>query len=40
MHKINSQFPDKYDIKSFELATVLILAPRNVYQNRQSHIFD
>ena len=39
MHFKNSQFPDKYDVKSFKRTTVLTSALHNVYQNKQNSVF-
>jgi len=39
MYKTNSQFQDKYDIKSFEHTTVLMSALHNVYQSKHNHAF-
>ena len=39
MHETDSQFRDKYDIKSFEHTTVLTSALHNVHQSKQNHVF-
>jgi len=39
MHKANSQFRDKQDIKSFEHITALTSAIHNVYQSKQNPAF-
>ena len=39
VHKTNSHFGDKYDIKSFELTTVLTSELHNVYQSKQNRVF-
>jgi len=39
MHKTNSPFWDKHDIKSFEHTTFLTSALHNVYQSKQNHVF-
>jgi len=39
VHEINSQFPDKCDIKSVEHTTVLTSALHNVYHSKQNHVF-
>ena len=39
LDKTNSQFQDKYDVKSFEHTTALMSLLHIVYQSKQNHIF-
>jgi len=39
VHKTVTQFPDKYDIKLFEITTVLTSVPHNIYKNKQNYAF-
>jgi len=39
MHKTNSKFRDKHDIKPFEYTKVSTSALHNVYQSKQNRVF-